>query len=170
MTSPAEDPVAQIRADWARIHPEVDTAPVDIVFRVLRAARLLERTSDRNLERFGLSRPELELLLLLRRSSEPISPSAVAEQLLFSAPATTKRVVALEKRGLVLRSDNPHDRRGALLDLTPDGIDLVDRVFPEHVAFDHELLQDLSPAQQQRLVRALTDLVAVLSAGEASGR
>ncbi|WP_022882378.1 MarR family winged helix-turn-helix transcriptional regulator [Gryllotalpicola ginsengisoli] len=157
------DDADAVRAAWSRLLPGVDTEPVEIVFRVLRAARLIERHSDRQLAAAGLTRPELELLMLLRRSDAALSPTAIADALLFTAPATTKRLSALEARGLLSRVVNPDDRRGSLVTLTESGRRLVERVLPEQLALEAELLGGLSPAERSRIAAALRTLLAAVS-------
>ncbi|HEY0247332.1 MAG TPA: MarR family transcriptional regulator [Gryllotalpicola sp.] len=157
------DVADEVRAAWARLQPGVDTAPIDIVHRVLRAARLIELSSDAELAAFGLTRPELELLMLLRRTDAALSPSAIAQELLFTAPATSKRLKALEGRGLLSRVVNPADRRGALIGLTDAGRELVDAAFPTNLRSEAKLLATLTPAQHERVTRALRELLTALA-------
>ncbi|WKK70463.1 MarR family transcriptional regulator [Rathayibacter oskolensis] len=84
---------------------------------------------------------------------------------LASAPAITKRVQALEKRGLVARSANPADGRGALIALTSAGADLIDRAFPEVLAVERSLLAAVEPGAQES---AALSLRAVLASVEAA--
>ncbi|MFC4243828.1 MarR family winged helix-turn-helix transcriptional regulator [Gryllotalpicola reticulitermitis] len=156
------DAADEAREAWARIAPGVDTMPIEIVVRLLRSARLVERSGDARLAEFGLSRPELELLMLLRRRDELLSPSTITSELLFTAPGTSKRLKSLEERGLVTRVANPRDRRGALIGLTDAGSALVDEAFPANVEAERELLAGLPVPQRERVARALRELLRAL--------
>src|SRR5437899_1743373 len=105
-----EPDVAEVmQRGWQALDPELDVEPIAVVQRVLRGARLILDRSDAHLATFGLTRGELDILSALRRAPEPLAPTELAELLLFSPAATTKRLNSLERRGLVSRQANPHD-------------------------------------------------------------
>ncbi|NQX35115.1 MarR family winged helix-turn-helix transcriptional regulator [Herbiconiux sp. VKM Ac-2851] len=149
------DVVDEIREGWAELRPELDTSAVDVVGRVLRAAAVITRRGDELLAGSGLGRGEFDILAALRRAGEPRSPGALRTVSLATAPATTKRLQALEARGLVVRTPNPHDGRGALIALTPDGEQLIDDVFPQLLAVETQLVAGIPTAQLADVVAAL---------------
>ncbi len=55
----------------------------------------------------------------------------------------THRVDRLVGRGLVTRQVDPDNRRRVLVELTPEGLALVDRVLEGHVANETRLLDGL---------------------------
>ncbi|WP_077222166.1 MarR family winged helix-turn-helix transcriptional regulator [Rathayibacter sp. VKM Ac-2630] len=158
--SPARDAVDEIREGWAVLRPELDTEAVDVIGRLIRASALVVRATEERLAAHGLTRGEFDVLTTLRRAGEPRSPSALRTIGLASAPAITKRLHALEKRGLVVRSANPADGRGALIALTEGGVELIDRAFPEVLAVERELLAGVSSAQRAEAARALRAVLA----------
>lgn len=159
------DAIDEIRAGWAGRRPELDTSAIDIVGRVLRASALVVRSTEQRLAEHDLSRGEFDVLTTLRRTGDPQSPTTLRTIGLASAAAITKRVHALERRGLVARAANPADRRGTLIALTPAGAELVDRAFPEVLAVERELLAQV-PADL--LAEATRSLRAVLASVEAA--
>jgi DNA-binding MarR family transcriptional regulator len=60
--------------------------------------------------------------------------SDLAERLLISRSGLTRRVDAMERRGLVERRRCPADGRGAMAQLTPAGTELLSHAAPTHVA------------------------------------
>jgi MarR family 2-MHQ and catechol resistance regulon transcriptional repressor len=67
-------------------------------------------------------------------------------------------VNTLEGRGLVDRRRLPHDRRAAVVTITPRGNELVDRLFPEHaerVAMTFSALDDDEKRTLAELCRKL---------------
>lgn len=161
-TSPSTtaDAVDAIERSWHALRPDQDLAPIAIVGRLLRAAALTVRRSDEALAAHGLTRGEFDLLSALRRAGDPQRPSDLTIVSLASAPATTKRVKALVARGLVARTPDPDDGRGALVSLTPDGVALIDAVFPAQLATERELIAAVPPDRRADVVAALRLLLA----------
>jgi len=156
----ANDAVDEIQTAWRQLRPELDVEVIGIVGRVLRSAALIVRRSDEVLGEYGLGRGEFDILAALRRSVAPQSPGSLRTISLATAPATTKRLKALEARGLVVRSANPADGRGALIALTADGELLVDRVFPAQLAAEQSLVAALSADEARGVESALRHLLA----------
>jgi DNA-binding MarR family transcriptional regulator len=156
------DVVDGIRADWERLNPGVDTSIIEIAGRILRAAALVARRGDEFLVRYELGRGEFDLLSALRRAGAPQRPGDLRTISLATGPATTKRLKALEARGLVARSSNPADGRSALIALTAEGERLIDRVFPELLAVERELFAAIPGAARPVLERSLRTALAAL--------
>ncbi len=156
------DDVDRIREEWGALHPEFETEVIELTGRILRSAAVVTRAGDDFLARYELTRGEFDLLSALRRADGPRSPGELRTISLASGPATTKRLKALEQRRLVRRSPNPVDGRGAFIQLTADGRDLIDRVFPELLARERELFRALPEAERPAAVDALRTLVLAL--------
>ena len=72
----------------------------------------------------------------------------------------TNRVDRLAARGLVERLPDPHDRRGVLVRLTPQGRSTVDGAFEALLDAERQLLADLPAADRTRLAGLLRTLMA----------
>ncbi|MCJ1684053.1 MarR family winged helix-turn-helix transcriptional regulator [Rathayibacter sp. VKM Ac-2928] len=160
----APDAVDEIRAGWRRLRPELDTSAVDVAGRLIRASALLVRATEERLAAFDLTRGEFDVLTTLRRLAAPQSPTTLRTIGLASAPAVTKRLHALERRGLVLRTANPADGRGALIALTAEGTALVDAAFPEVLEVERELLAAVPDALRDDAARGLRAVLASIEA------
>jgi len=164
-----EDDVDRIRAEWAAVRPDVDTAAIDIAGRILRSAALLTRMGDVHLARFGLTRGEFDILAALRRADAPQSPGALRTISLATGPSVTKRLRSLEARGAVHRSVNPADARGALIALTPAGVELADEAFPGLLAVERGLLAGVPAGSVDGVVASLRAVVASIQTAAARG-
>ncbi|GAA2233838.1 MarR family transcriptional regulator [Herbiconiux moechotypicola] len=140
-----DDDIDRIRAGWHTLAPELDTGVIDVAGRILRGAALLIRRGDEFLAGFGLTRGEFDILSALRRAGRRLSPGELTTVSLASGPATTKRLKALETRGLVVRTPNPHDGRGAFIEPTAAGARLIDDVFPRLLTVEREMVAALTP-------------------------
>jgi DNA-binding MarR family transcriptional regulator len=149
------DAIDRIRAEWAALRPGLDTEPIEVFGRILRAARVLQQASDSWLEPSGITRSEFDVLTQLRRAGRGLRPGDLTAGIVGSPAATTKRIHKLVAAGLVLRVPDPADGRAALVELTPAGVALVDEVLPRQIEAERELASVLAPAQRAQLASLL---------------
>ncbi|MFJ8199501.1 MarR family winged helix-turn-helix transcriptional regulator [Streptomyces sp. NPDC096152] len=164
------DTVAAVVRQWRAVHPDLDTAPMEIIGRINRCAALLQQAEDAPLRRAGLSRPEFDLLGALRRTGDELTPSELARETFSSGAAVTKRLKQLTERGLVERRGDTRDRRVAHLRLTDTGRELVDGVLPEQLAYERDVLAGLETGERDELAGLLGDLLGRLEGSPGAGR
>ncbi|NYJ73521.1 MarR family transcriptional regulator [Allobranchiibius huperziae] len=137
----------------------------------LRASRALEVRLDTELQGAGLSFAEYELLSMLSEAPEgSMRMSQLADLIIQSRSRVTHTANRLERRGWVVRSDAPEDRRGVVLSLTVPGWDTVRRAARLHVqgvrehfieqigASDLEVLGDAMDAVRRHLTGKDTEV------------
>lgn len=151
------DQVDLIQAQWAQEKPELDTSPMGVVGRISRISRHLDRLLQKNFSQFNLNGGEFDVLATLRRSGQPyqLTPTELFNSLMLSSGAMTNRLDRLEDAGLIRRNPNPNDRRGILVTLTEQGIELMNRAYPAHIMNEEQILSSLTMADRE----ALTDLL-----------
>jgi MarR family 2-MHQ and catechol resistance regulon transcriptional repressor len=71
----------------------------------------------------------------------------------MSGANITTVVDNLERRRLVRRERNGHDRRNVTVHLTSDGRRLISRIFPGHAAAIADAFSALTAAEQDELAR-----------------
>jgi DNA-binding MarR family transcriptional regulator len=150
------DAVDRITGQWNAVRPDVDVSPINVIGRVSRLSRLVDRRLAENFARYGIESWMYDVLATLRRSGEPYELTAgdLMRQTMVTTGAVTNRIDRLEQRGLVERTKT-HDRRKVIVRLTEQGLDLVDEVVHTHMATEREILAALSPRQQNDLARLL---------------
>lgn len=165
-TEQAPDAVDAILAQWRRERPDLEVEVMAPIGRLKRCAALLQRRLDEAFAAFGLSFWEFDVLAALRRAGRPyrLAPTALFSTLMVSSGTMTHRLKGLETRGLVQRLPNPEDARSLLVQLTPEGVDLIDRAVEVHVANERMILAGLKPADLAALDARLAKLLAVLEA------
>jgi DNA-binding MarR family transcriptional regulator len=161
MNGPEQDHVARVIEMWERERPDLDFSPVAVVSRIGRAARYLDDGIESVLAAHGLSRASWDVLAALRRVGEPyrLSPTELYRSLMRTSGTITHRLRRLETKRLVRRSGDPEDGRAALVELTPTGKRLVDRVAAEHLANERELLAGLDASERNELADLLRKLL-----------
>ena len=157
---PASDEVDRIVDAWSRERPDLDFAPLQVLSRVARLSRHLERARRTAFAASDLESWEFDVLSALRRAGTPsqLSPKALLQQTLVSSGTMTNRIDRLVERGLVERRTDPHDGRGILVVMTTDGTARVDRAISELLDAEAVLLEGLSPGDQERLAALLRKL------------
>jgi len=99
---------------------------------LLRAEISVRRALAVELEREGVSAAGFSALVVLTTAGGTIELRALRRRLGWSKANATEVTLTLQSRGLVRRRRLASDRRAAALDLTAEGRELVDRLFPEH--------------------------------------
>ena len=155
--APAErDAVDRITAQWHSARPDLDVSPIEVIGRVSRLSRLIDRRLADNFARHGLENWMYDVLATLRRSGPPYELMAgeLVGQTMVTTGAITNRIDRLEQRGLVER-DTAQDRRKVIVRLTAQGLQIVDQVVVDHLEAEREIVAVLSERQRRELARML---------------
>ena len=148
---------------WAQERPDLDTSPMILLGRLAEAALRTARDHLNPLfAEHGLQPGEFDVLATLRRSGAPhaLTPTDLYEAAMISSGSMTNRIDRLEKAGLVERRPNPADKRGTLVALTADGLNLIDALIALHVANQHNVVSGLDLREQESLSELLAKLLA----------
>jgi DNA-binding MarR family transcriptional regulator len=156
------DEVDRLVAAWERERPDVDVAPLEVLSRVSRLARHLDRARGAAFEQHGLDPWEFDVLAALRRGGRPyaLSPGELMRATLVTSGTMTNRIDRLERRALVRREPHAHDRRGVQVVLTAEGRSVVDAALDDLLEQERAILASLTPAQRTTLAGLLRDVVA----------
>ncbi|MET0806968.1 MAG: MarR family transcriptional regulator [Lacisediminihabitans sp.] len=157
---PAHDEVDRIVDAWVHERPDLDFTPLQVLSRVGRLSRHLDRARRVAFTSSGLESWEFDVLSALRRAGKPyeLSPKALLQQTLVSSGTMTNRIDRLVERELVERRADPGDGRGILVTMTPGGVRRVDAAISQLLEAEAELLAALSPTDQERLAGLLRKL------------
>lgn len=158
--APENDEVDRIVVSWRRERPDLDFSPLEVLSRVGRLAKLLDRARKDAFHKSKLESWEFDVLAALRREGNPyqLSPKALLQQTLVSSGTMTNRIDRLVDSGLVVRREDPNDGRGVLVELTASGLTRVDAAITRLVDAEAQLLSSLSRAEQKRLAESLKRL------------
>ncbi len=157
---PTSDEVDRIVEAWSRERADLDFSPLQVLSRVGRLARHLERARRTAFAASDLELWEFDVLSALRRAGAPyqLSPKSLLQQTLVSSGTMTNRIDRLVDRGLVERRTDPNDGRGILVVMTESGRERVDAAISTLLAAESELLERLSGPDQERLSALLRKL------------
>ncbi|GAB2937952.1 MarR family transcriptional regulator TamR [Streptomyces heilongjiangensis] len=157
-----EDEVDRLVAAWRRERPDLDVEPLEVLSRVSRLARHLDRARRLAFAEHQLEPWEFDVLTALRRAGTPyqLSPGQLLTQTLVTSGTMTNRIDRLAKKGLVERLPDPSDRRGVLVRLTDEGRDRADQALAGLLDQERAILAELTRAQRGELAGLLRQLTA----------
>ena len=123
---------------------------------VARTARRLRQEAGSDLS------PTLAAALATIARHGPLTPSELAPREGIQRPTATKLLGRLEAPGLVVRTDDPTDRRSTLVAISPAGVALLTEVRTRKDAYLARRLRARSPEDRATLRRASEILEAML--------
>ncbi|SDQ51150.1 MarR family winged helix-turn-helix transcriptional regulator [Thermostaphylospora chromogena] len=155
------DAVDALVAQWRRERPDLDVWPMEVIGRISRLSRLLERRLKDVFARYGLEQHEFDVLATLRRAGPPyeLTAGGLLKAAMVTSGAITNRIDRLEAKNLVERVRDSDDRRCVRIRLTDRGRELVDEILPVHLANETGLLSVLSPDDRDHLIGVLRTLL-----------
>ena len=134
------------------------TSAEEALVSVLRSAAVLRHALGQQLDRFGLSLAQYNVLRILRGAGADGLPTlAVRARLVEEAPGITRLIDKLESATLVRRDRSGKDRRTVRCHVTPAGLALLAQA-DEQVRAVHEIVANGLPNEADRIV--LVELLA----------
>ncbi len=102
-------------------------------------------------ERFGVSLARFDYLAQLYRHGDGLRMNMLSRFLMVTGGSVTGLTDELEKDGLVVRDDDPDDRRSVRVCLTASGRRAFERMAREHEGWVVELFDALDPEQKKTM-------------------
>ncbi len=165
------DEVDEVVAAWRAQRPDLAVDSMQVWSRIHRLAAILDTHRKQCFADRGLEAWEFDVLAALRRAGEPhrLSPGKLLAETHVTSGTMTHRIDRLRARGLVTRLPNPEDGRGALVELTPQGRELVDDAMGGLIALEESLLKEWTTSQQDGLADLLRRLLSDARGQEPTG-
>ncbi len=147
-------------AQWEREFPTgIDIEAFTLTIRLRRLAMLLDEGLVKRAEATGVKLNEALLLLALRRMAPNYSlrPTDILKMHSVTSGTVTYRIDQLIKQDLAERIQDPDDRRGYLVCLTPRGRIVIDKIIAESAQAASEGLRQLfgMPGARETFVEML---------------
>jgi len=126
----------------------------ELLLSILLAREYVTRLSDERLFKpAGITDQQFNVLRILRGGPEEGYLIRELRRRIISRSADVPRLVdRMVKAGLVCRREDPEDRRGCLVRLTPEGRALEARLAPVHTALCREIDSVLDPEEGRTLI------------------
>ena len=114
----------------------------------IRLAKMLMRQLDRDLQPFGLSTNDYEILVELSEApGNRLRMTELADRTAQSRSRLSHQITRMEIKGLVRRENCEGDKRGTFAVITARGLATIERVAPSHVDSVRRHFMDHIPAE-----------------------
>lgn len=140
---------------WDITHqiPGIEASSIEAYLLFMLVASDVFTALQTELGRYGLSDGKLSILLKLSTSpGGALTPSQLAENLGITRASVTDLLSGLERAQLVVREPSQEDGRMALIRLSAQGQELLQRLIPDHFRRLQDLMQALSEQEKQELM------------------
>ena len=145
-----------------------DHLALKVWLRLLACSTQIETEIRRRLRgRFGMTLPRFDYLAQLYRHPEGLRMNVLSRYLMVTGGNVTGLTDELAKDGLVVREDDPSDRRSFRVSLTAPGRRAFERIAAEHESWLAELLSGVGAAGQEALFEQLGQLRVQLAKSQA---
>ncbi len=165
-TPAAADPFDSTTPQYRAYFPEGSRD--DIEFRLTRILSLSARrwgnhVESRMLALTGQSRSRWQTLFVLSVATPPITTSLLSARLAIQWPPLIRTLNSLEADGLIRRIENPTDKRSRYIEITPAGIEVVEKVQPVLSEIRTSVFAGLSEEDMRLATRVLEAVVVGIS-------
>ena len=161
-----DDEVDRLVQGWRRALPEVDVSPLEVLSRVSRLARHLDRQRTVVLARHDLEIWSFDVLSALRRAEAPkhLSPGQLLAQTLVSSGTMTEPSRSSRESRPRSPAPDPSDARSVRVQITAAGRRRVDGALTDLVAREEAILGTLDDHERAELSGLLRRVVAPFDA------
>ena len=127
--------------------------------RLLTCTHLVETQVRKALaKQFNTTLPRFDLMAQLERAPQGLQMGELSRRMLVTGGNVTGIVDQLERGGLLVRTEDPADRRAYLVKLTKEGRRLFAQMAAEHETWIVGLFSGIPKREQRALTESLTRL------------
>ncbi len=133
---------------------------------LVRTYQAFDAFSGQHIRKLGLTMSQFDVIATLGNTAG-MSCRDIGEKTLMVKGTLTGVLDRLEKKQLITRVENPHDKRSVLVHLTPAGQRIFEDAFPAHLAYLEPAFRRLG---KERLDTLQQELAALRQALEQTGK
>lgn len=148
-----KDIIDTLQADWSDQRPDLDTESIGVVLRIQALAKILGDHAAHSLDAHDLQWWQYDVLATLRRQGFPYQMAAteLADAVMLTSGAMTNRIDRLEDSGYITRIADRDDRRRVLVQLTRDGLGLIEEAAESRFQSAEQAIACLDSKQRNQL-------------------
>ena len=143
----------------------VEVGPVEVGQAYFELHHVMHRIVDRTMSCAGLSFARTKVLMRVANEG-PMNQATLAGLLGFAPRSVTEAVDALERDGLVSRTEDPQDRRARIVAITPAGRDAHEAAVAVKAKAMTEIFGSLTPEQRSTLLELFATIRTNLVSGD----
>jgi DNA-binding MarR family transcriptional regulator len=127
---------------------------------LVRAYQAFEAYSSKHIRGLGLRPVQFDVIATLA-NQPPMSYKQLGEKTLISKSSLTGVVERMVQKGYIHTVINPDDGRSQLLQLTPEGQAVFEKVFPDHLKYLEIAFQKISKKEIKEIEESLYTLKSI---------
>lgn len=165
MSKNREDIIDKLVSDWKQERPEIDASAMQIVGRIIKLGKTLEKRAGNALKESKIHYTDLDVLATIRRSGAPyqLTPKELMESVLITSGAMTTLLDRLTKLELIFRANDEKDGRIKRACLTEKGKEVIDKAIKIRFNEASESIKTLETKEQKVLASLLKKLMSSLN-------
>jgi len=126
---------------------------------LLRTAAMIDHAANEALKPYGLTQTQYNVLRILRGAgTDGLCGREVGERLIARVPDVPRLLDRMVEAGLISRERDSADRRHVTARITPEGLQLLDRVTPVLETLEARWFGSLQASELEGLIQALDAL------------
>ncbi|MBU2921265.1 MarR family transcriptional regulator [Winogradskyella psychrotolerans] len=130
------------------INSKFENNRVKALLNIIYTANWITSIQSESFKAFGISQQQYNILRILRGANEPLKVQTIKNRMLERSPNATRLMDKLCAKQLIKRLPSEHDRRVVKIEITEQGLDLLNTI-PDDM--NKELIQNLSEAEAEQL-------------------
>jgi MarR family 2-MHQ and catechol resistance regulon transcriptional repressor len=134
-----------------------DTSGVHLWLILFKAFRAMQAQAEQSIAGLGLCWSDFGVMEALLHKG-PLPVNAIGDKVLLTSGSMTAAVDRLERRGWVVRGEDPADRRSRIVRLTDEGHKTILALFAEHERDMEQAVAGLSAEERAEAVEILREL------------
>ncbi|WP_372655268.1 MarR family winged helix-turn-helix transcriptional regulator [Halobacteriovorax sp.] len=139
---------------------------MNIIAKMSRTIKSLEKMVSVSMEEFSLTKPQLDVLVVIKFSShDALKATEIAEELFVSKANISGLISRLESAGFIERAVDPDDSRAKKLTLSSKANDVLDKVLPKYITMTNKIMSKFSEEEKTILVGQLEYIESSMSRG-----
>ncbi|APC39243.1 MarR family winged helix-turn-helix transcriptional regulator [Clostridium estertheticum] len=100
----------------------------NLSYLIIKASRHLKNKLDKALKEFDITAAQFSVIIQIHSSDHPITAAEIAQNLGSDRPTISGVIHRLEKKGIVLKIDNPDDKRSSYLEIYKESNKLINKI------------------------------------------
>ncbi len=132
-----------------------------------KAYKVLEDFVAKDMKTYGISASEFNILVLLYEKGQ-MQLQQIGEKTLVTSGSITYNIDKLEQRKWIQRMPSSTDRRVIFAQITPEGAELFQRIFPAHADAIHSVMESVTSEEKEAAIELLKKLGLGIRKGQSS--
>ncbi|WP_179335941.1 MarR family winged helix-turn-helix transcriptional regulator [Winogradskyella costae] len=130
------------------INSKFENYRVKALLNIIYTANWVTSIQSESLKDFGISQQQYNILRILRGASEPLKVQTIKDRMLERSPNATRLMDKLCAKNLIKRLPSEHDRRVVKIEITEQGLNLLNTIPSDMNKF---LIKNLSEDEAEQL-------------------